>query len=194
MEAAACCLRAEASDSFLQDDTFHARTAMHSRASAAYDRFLFGPDAHVTQSSQGQAQVSEEVTAVREKVDSVAELSPASTNSSSYIPTFDLEARNLDDKQTASSSWRPVRPQSRHVWHPTLFQTRPLVGLVALAVTVLCTLASLAMLVASNDSPVGTWRIQPNVYLAIMTAVANTAIALAWKEAVPVRHLHEKAA
>jgi hypothetical protein len=44
----------------------------------------------------------------------------------------------------------------------------------------------LAILLVSNNQPVANWPIQPTVYLAIVTAVANSALALARAQAVPV--------
>lgn len=76
--------------------------------------------------------------------------------------------------------------QPHHEWRPTLLHPRPIVGFAALCVAITCVFGSLAVLKVSNESPVDRWPIQPTVYLAIVTAISNSAIALAWMEAQPV--------
>ena len=77
------------------------------------------------------------------------------------------------------------RPEA--TWRPSFIQLRPLIGILGLCVTVGCMFASLAVLTISDGQTVESWPIQPTVYLAIITAVANSAIALSRMEAVSVR-------
>jgi hypothetical protein len=51
----------------------------------------------------------------------------------------------------------------------------PALGLAALGFAVLSTLASFAVLKASDGSPVSSWKYQPTVYLAVWTAISNKA-------------------
>jgi len=67
-----------------------------------------------------------------------------------------------------------------------VLQPQPISGIFALLVAIACTLFSLAILVASNDQPIDSWKIQPTVFLAIATALANAAVACAYARAVPV--------
>jgi hypothetical protein len=64
-------------------------------------------------------------------------------------------------------------------WRPNLFQPRAFAGIGGLGVTVCCVFASLAILVTSNGQPVDSWTIEPTVYLAIVAAIANSAVRLA---------------
>lgn len=81
--------------------------------------------------------------------------------------------------------------QSPHgVWCPTVLQGRPIAGLAAICIVFGCTLASLAILLVSDHQPTQDWKIQPTVYLAIVTACANAALAFAWLEAGPVHWWH----
>lgn len=58
--------------------------------------------------------------------------------------------------------------------------------LLALTVALLSLLSSMAILLGSNGRPTSTWKYQPSVYLAIITAVTNTALALALSQALAV--------
>ncbi|KAK3068912.1 hypothetical protein LTR53_013158 [Teratosphaeriaceae sp. CCFEE 6253] len=72
-----------------------------------------------------------------------------------------------------------VQQRREPVWRPSMFALRPLLGLLALALSIACMLVSLAILVASNKQPVKNWSIQPTVYLAIAAALANVALGFA---------------
>ncbi|KAK5674852.1 hypothetical protein LTS10_012589 [Elasticomyces elasticus] len=76
--------------------------------------------------------------------------------------------------------------RSEQAWTPSVLSIRPLLGLLALVVSIACMLVSLAILLASNDQPVSKWTIQPTVYLAIASALANTALAFARYHAIPL--------
>ena len=49
-----------------------------------------------------------------------------------------------------------------------------------------CIFVSLGILVGSHGAPVDTWYFQPKVYLAIATAVSNTALNPALAQAAPI--------
>ena len=76
------------------------------------------------------------------------------------------------------------RPEA--TWYPTIFNARALVAVGALVVAITCTSLSLTILIIADGQSVSSWRIQPSVYLAVITALANSAIALARMEAIPV--------
>ncbi len=65
------------------------------------------------------------------------------------------------------------------VWHPTVFRLSPLSGLAALMFSLLQIFASYGILRASHGDPVTSWKYQPSVYLAILTAMSNKTLAFA---------------
>ena len=67
-----------------------------------------------------------------------------------------------------------------------MLQPRSVLGLTALAVAVTCVFVAYAILKGSHNKSVFDWPIQPTVYLAVVTAIANSAIAFARMEAIPV--------
>lgn len=79
--------------------------------------------------------------------------------------------------------WLPRYPNT---WTPTFLQLRPLAAIAGLIIAVLGLVASLIILTASDGRPTESWLIQPTVYLAIVTAIANSALALAFHQAAPV--------
>ena len=55
-----------------------------------------------------------------------------------------------------------------------------------MCVTVGCVFASLVVLLRSDGQAIDEWSLSPATWLAIITAVSNSAIALAHMEAVPI--------
>lgn len=74
-----------------------------------------------------------------------------------------------------------------NTWQPSLFRIRPFVGLAALGIAVVCLFASLGILLGSRGEPVSAWYFAPSVYLAIATAISNTALSAALAQAAPIR-------
>ena len=74
-----------------------------------------------------------------------------------------------------------------NLWKPSLFRIRPFVGLAALTITIVCLFASLGILLGSRGEPVSAWYFPPSVYLAIATAISNTALSAALAQAAPIR-------
>ena len=74
-----------------------------------------------------------------------------------------------------------------NTWQPSLFRIRPFVGLAALSIAVACLFASLGVLLGSRGEPVSAWYFAPSVYLAVATAVSNTALSAALAQAAPIR-------
>lgn len=71
-------------------------------------------------------------------------------------------------------------------WEPQIVQPRIMSGLLALAVTIACMFAALGVLKASAGQPKDSWRVQPTVPLAILSAVGAGAIRYAKGCATPV--------
>ena len=156
------------------------------------ERCLFGPDVPSplsggTKRDSGIDDGSPSAIIRDAKADHLAQSTTLdSSDSSASIPIGDLESQETGLKTTAASHCAEPQQSSKHTWNPGLFQTRPVAGLLALVVTIASTFLSFTILFASDNTPVGGWGIPPNVCLAIITAIANTAIALAFKEAAPV--------
>ena len=90
-------------------------------------------------------------------------------------------------RKIITKRWRELWRRPRGIWHPTVFRIRPLAGIAALCMAIACTVATLLVLIVSDETPVDSWLVAPTVYLAIITAIANTSLALARLEAYPVR-------
>src|ERR1700761_5280866 len=71
-------------------------------------------------------------------------------------------------------------------WTPSLFRIRPAIGLGAIGIAILCLFTSLGVLLGSNGTPIDGWAFQPTVYLAIATALSNTALHCALAQAAPI--------
>ena len=71
-------------------------------------------------------------------------------------------------------------------WLPTFWRRFPWTGALALLVTLLCVIADVYILYTSDGKEVSTWLITPSVYLAIFSAVANTALQLALDQGVVI--------
>ena len=63
---------------------------------------------------------------------------------------------------------------------------QPHLGVAALGIASCCVIFSLAILVSSNGKPVESWSVRPSVYLAIASAIANSAVAFAYTQAVVI--------
>ena len=153
---------------------------MRTSTSFSLDRLLFGPEERRSPpgvKSNVRASANVTTTAVdsgtkNEITHNVDEIwTPISTRS---------------EGSTTLSRWQTIWQRPYATWRPTFFHPRALSGLSALCVTIGCIFASLVVLVVSDGQAVTDWTIQPTVYLAIVTAVANGALALARMEAVPV--------
>lgn len=86
----------------------------------------------------------------------------------------------------AVAYWKALWHCERHTWSPRILQLRPFVGGFAICVIVGCVLASFAVLLLSDGQATADWSLSPSTTLAIITAVANSAVALAYMEAVPI--------
>lgn len=80
--------------------------------------------------------------------------------------------------------WKALWHPNQHTWNPRALQIRPLVGMAAICVTVGCVFASLMVLLRSDGQATEDWSLSPAIALAIITAISNSAIALAHMEAV----------
>lgn len=64
-------------------------------------------------------------------------------------------------------------------WTPSLLRIGPLCGLLALSFAFAQIFASYAVLATSHGAEVIHWKYQPTVYLAVLTAISNKALAFA---------------
>jgi hypothetical protein len=77
---------------------------------------------------------------------------------------------------TTHANVEPTHPAS---WKPSILRIGPLSGIVALAFAVFQICASYLILFISDGQPIHSWKWQPSVYLAILTAISNKALAFA---------------
>lgn len=105
------------------------------------------------------------------------QITPASSieSPSAYAPKVQSEMYPTSGANTYPLAWRP-----------SFFRYRPLLGFAALGLAILCILASLTILVVSNNQPTANWQLNPSVYLAVFTAVSNTALQCALALAAPI--------
>ncbi|MCJ1434999.1 hypothetical protein MMC27_004369 [Xylographa pallens] len=71
-------------------------------------------------------------------------------------------------------------------WLPGILRHVPWLGFTALGISASMMAVTVAILVTSNRSPVTNWSIQPTVYLAVATAVANFTLQLAFANGVTI--------
>ena len=71
-------------------------------------------------------------------------------------------------------------------WLPGAFKHFPWLGLSALVVSIICMAISIGILVRSNGQLVSQWPVQPTVFLAVTSAVANIALRLALAKGVSI--------
>ena len=108
------------------------------------------------------------------------EVSPSSPSEQlcekSATVLFEAKSTNNLDSTTIGEYAIPTR---RIIWRPYMLRLGPLAGLAALLFAFLETFAAYAVLKASDGDPVTNWEYQPTVYLAILTATSNKALAFA---------------
>jgi hypothetical protein len=109
----------------------------------------------------------------------------------SSTPTTPLTMQHSASSSDDSGSAHRIKATAATRAHSPWLQPRPLLGLFALLLAATCALFSLAVLLASKDQPVSRWPVQPTVYLAIASAVSNTAIGFAHTQAVPIAWWYE---
>ncbi|KAK3113744.1 hypothetical protein LTR53_008647 [Teratosphaeriaceae sp. CCFEE 6253] len=100
-------------------------------------------------------------------------------------PAHDPGVETKAGQQPIPASGHPTGNSARHRL-PRWVQLRPLSGILALCITIASVFFSLAILVASDNQPITRWTVQPTVYLAIASAVANAALAYGHARAVPI--------
>ncbi|KAK5689818.1 hypothetical protein LTR97_012577 [Elasticomyces elasticus] len=116
------------------------------------------------------------------------QLAPFDLQKTSFTDTIEV----IDEKSTTSISVTSSAPResakssSIGTRLSRWAQPRPITGLLTLLVVFGCVLFTAAILIASNKRPVDKWIIQPTVYLAIATAVANSALSYAFTQAAVV--------
>ena len=166
---------------------------MLARLATIWERFVFGPD------NDAQPRRSDSI----QSVSSMNSVSPVREKSGAGGLIREKEAIGFADEDKATKVTRQ-QPSTRiprwqalwktssfgahsgTSWFPTFFQISPLAGLVGLCVTIGCVFASLAILVVSDGQPIDSWAIEPTVFLAIVAAIANSALRLGRAQAIPI--------
>lgn len=147
------------------------------------DRLLFGPELASPRSRLRRTATNSAQATASPISDSIEKSGVTAGVEIVSTPTTESDHSNL---HPVVSRWQTMWKGPYATWRPTVLQQRPLFGIAALCVAISCVFASLAVLVASDGQAVKDWSIQPTVYLAIVTAIANMSLALARLEAVPV--------
>lgn len=144
------------------------------------DRLLFGPDQDASLRDFKTYSSDDESTLKDSPVtpSSGTSLSPMVTRLSAWQEKLWL--------QPTISRCQTLIKREEATWDPKFFQIRPIAGITALCIVLGCIVASLAILIFSNGKTVDSWPIQPTVYLAVVAAIANSALALARQEGVTV--------
>ena len=79
-----------------------------------------------------------------------------------------------------------VNPQGGNPWRTSVLRRLPWLGLAAFFGVLLCMAAAVAILMESDGQPTDSWSVQPTVYLAIASALANILLHFALAEAVNI--------
>lgn len=90
-----------------------------------------------------------------------------------------MEKPSLTTHVTEESIAHKSRKPRESSWNPSLLRIAPLTGLAALLFAFLQIWASYAILKASDGELISSWKYEPNVYLAVLTAISNKALAFA---------------
>ena len=121
---------------------------------------------------------------VREPPDPPTLLVSATTSNTQWPkPSLSSEALGIDVNSSTSNvghnQHKQISEPEMLPWRPSVLRVLPLMGLASLTFTGLQIIASYAVLAASNGDEVQTWKYQPTVYLAILTAISNKTLAFA---------------
>jgi hypothetical protein len=106
-------------------------------------------------------------------------MSPINNNEDKVCEKWMDVKVNESISPTSTSSQEPPLCSDAATWRDLLNLVGPVSGLAAIVLAVIQLVASYAVLQASHGALVSTWKWQPQVYLAILTAVANKALAFA---------------
>ena len=173
---------------------------MPSSTRALVERLLFGvnhPDTRRKPSTNATATRSNSIASSAD-VEKLEELPDTKSLTNTFEPQVSPNRLDTQRKPSTTPSWHTVlrsptlysvssnlqywiRPHGDEntgaaAWEPSFRQIRPLSGLCALFVTLCCVFASLVILKVSDGQPTHSWPIQPTVYLAIVAAIANSAL------------------
>ena len=158
-----------------------------------------GPDLHRDSPSEGVSFQGRNVSVTRLQ-DDHSMISPYQAgflpNANDESPTTAVNSQSVSSSPISTTIWtsndplfdngkkdptirtEPSEPPPVD-WKPSLLRIGPLVGLFAICFAVLQIIASYAVLKTSHHDAVANWKYQPTVYLAILTAISNKALAFA---------------
>lgn len=176
----------------------------------AFEVLLFGrdrPASHnvlLTAEGPESADVASSASTCKDERSSINEQDidgDAASQPSSEPRTLDPAGRKVSHplvkSQTVTSVTSLVHKLKDHAsgppsgWHPSIFQLRPLTGLLALGLSVCCVFAGLVILVVSDGQPEASWTLKPSVYLAIVAALSNSALIYARCQATPASWFYQ---
>lgn len=126
-------------------------------ASRLFDRILFGPD----DAPSRRRRVSSSVHALPSHMARIPSLDKA-LEKAPYIDVTESTCTASFDESTFPHPnpfiklRRAVFGRPEPIWHPSFWQVRPLIGILALCMTIGCMFAAFAVLVISDGQPVST--------------------------------------
>ncbi len=150
------------------------------------DRILFGPDEPSRPATKGPdaASRAQSMTYSADVLANMDEKRIHITARELPCPCSD----QIDSSAPPSPLRRVWRRDQRHPysWKSTPWQVRPIAGITALGISLLCTIASSTVLRVSDGGHKRLGGPGPAVYLAMFTTASNGAIAFAKMEATPI--------
>ncbi|KAI9833511.1 MAG: hypothetical protein M1819_003670 [Sarea resinae] len=107
--------------------------------------------------------------------------------SSNSPPTYSKLPRNVFSRSRSSLSFATPQPKPGDEGaRPHYFSQIPWAGISASMGVILCAVASAIILAVSNGDLVDSWTVQPTVWLAVLSAVANTLLSFAFHEGATI--------
>ncbi|RFU25198.1 hypothetical protein B7463_g11149, partial [Scytalidium lignicola] len=107
------------------------------------------------------------------------EVHPVSSTGNLYKPISESESDSTRDGLQKYGS-------AGDVWSPGFWRRFPFRGILALCGCLACIVASIVVLVVSDDQPTDTWTLSPTVYLAFLMAGTNMLARFAFHEGVKI--------
>lgn len=98
------------------------------------------------------------------------------------------EESTIDEKATRAKWFKSIHwprrqtqssEQADRTWQTKFFRLGPLLGISALAYLLLSIPAAAAILATSDRKPVDSWKVEPHVYLGLLTALGNKCLGFA---------------
>lgn len=117
---------------------------------------------------------------------SIVVLSTPADVDKDYLGKIKLQSQTASSRLCGGVQESRLEQPKQYAWRPSFFRIRPMVGLAAILVAIICMFVSLSVLVTSDGKTSASWSLQPTVYLAVATALSNTALNSALVQAAPI--------